>query len=275
MASASRYSLSHVVIQDSLTRSWPFSRKAEDETGLLFLPLKETLHYAGKAEELGAGTSTCTCWVHRYIFGRSAPSLSKHPCAALERGDGKKLLGLARDHVRVSVPTSDRSFILNPVNWPLLGSISQPPQLILPRKCAVPWALPLFLPPNLVLWALSLFSSPMLLTLNFANFSPPLLPLHIHTVTSPLLFPDGNSVPARAFCHNKRCFLKPCGKDGIITCQDTCSVHHYASQCWSHFVSICFSSGPKDLLTHYTKWGGFPAWKCIFKNLTLLNDSFC
>ena len=213
--------------------------------------------------------------LHRYIFGGSVPSLWKYPCAALERGDGKKLLGLARDHVRVSYPTRECSFILNPVNQPLFGSISQPPQLILPPKRAVPWVLPLFLPPTLLLWALSVFSSPMLVTLNFTSFSPPLLSLHIHTVTSPFLFPDGNSVLARALCHNKCCFLKTRGKDGIITCQDTCSVHHYASQCWSHFVSICFSSGPKDLLTHYTKWGGFPAWKCILKNLTLLNDSFC
>lgn len=101
---------------------------------------------------------------------------------------GKKLLGLARDHVRVSYPTRDCSSILNPVNRPLFGSISQPPRLILLPKCAVPWALPLFLPPTLFLWALLLFSSPMLVTLNFANFSPPLLPLHIQYCYQPFSF---------------------------------------------------------------------------------------
>lgn len=74
MASTSHYSLSHVVIQHSLICSWHFSRKAKDETGLLFLPLKETLHYTAKAEDHGAGTITSTC-CHRccttiFLVGR-------------------------------------------------------------------------------------------------------------------------------------------------------------------------------------------------------------
>lgn len=65
-------------------------------------------------------------------------SFSLKTCATLERGDGKKLLGLPKDHVRVTYPSGDCSFIINPVNWLLFGSIFQLPQLILPPKCAVP-----------------------------------------------------------------------------------------------------------------------------------------
>lgn len=194
------------------------------------------------------------------MFGGLIPSFSKHLWAALEKGDGKKFLGLAREYVRASYPTRNCSFLLNPGNCTHLGSISQLHQL---KGCDVPWVLPLFLPPTLLLWALSLFS-PMLVMSNFANFSCPLLLLHIQTVTSPFPLPHGNSILARSTVTISTVFWSPMGKMGSLQCQDTFSVHHYACQWWSHFVSICFSSGPKDLLTHYAKWGGFPAWKCIF-----------
>lgn len=168
----------------------------------------------GKAEEWGAGASTRTCWVHccyHLVFGGLVPSFSKHLWAALEKGDEQKFLGLARDDVRVSYPTRNFSFIFNPLYCALLGRTFQLPQL---KGCGVPWVLPLFLPPTLLLWALPPFSSPMPVMSNFAKFSPLLLLLHIHTVTVP--FPHGNSILARATVTISTVFWSPVGKMGSL-----------------------------------------------------------
>lgn len=122
------------------------------------------------------------------LYFWQAGVFSLKTCATLARGDGKKLLGVAKAHVRISYLTGDCSFILNPVNRLLFGSTFQLPQLILNPKCAVPWVLPLFLPPSLFPWASSLFSALIRVTLNFATFSPPFYFRSIFTLLPALFF---------------------------------------------------------------------------------------
>lgn len=135
-----------------LAPSWHFSRKAKkDESGLLFLPRKETHPCAETTWKRGAGTGAQLLSVLcHYIFCESLPLLSKH--------DGNKLSALTRDCMRINFPTRDCSFILNPVNQLLYGSSSPVPQVTPPLRFAVPCALPLFLP--------SLSSSSIITTLS-------------------------------------------------------------------------------------------------------------
>lgn len=81
--------------------------------------------------------SCCQCCTTAF-FCESVPPLPKH--------DGNKLSALTRDCMKINFPTSDRSFILSPVNQLLYGSSSPVPQVTPPPKFAVPCALPLFLP---------------------------------------------------------------------------------------------------------------------------------
>lgn len=189
-------------------------------------------------------------------------------------GGGKQPLGLARG--LLFPPGIAHSFLTQLTNCSLEAALNcHNSSFLTGLLCLEPFPFPC--PPTLLLWALSLFSSPVHTTLNFSNLFPSRLPLHIHIVTSPPFFfflMETVSWPEPSVTITS-IFWSPVGKMGSLLARTRAQVYHYASQCWSHFVSICFSSGPKDLLTHYTKWGGFPAWKCIFKNLTLLNDSFC
>lgn len=211
-----------------LVPSWHFSRKAKkDESGLLFLPQKETHHCAETTWKRGADTGAQLLSVLcHYIFCESVPLLSKH--------DGNKLSALTRDCMRINFPTSDCSFLTQLTSC----SMEDPLQchkspLLRDLLCLDPF--PFSCPPTLLLRALSVLSPPVLANLNFSNLVLPWLSFCIRSATSPFLFPDGNSILARAFCLY---FLKPRGKDGIVTCQDTCP---NPSLCKSVPEPFCFN----------------------------------
>lgn len=173
--------------------------------------------------------SCCQCCTTAF-FCESVPPLPKH--------DGNKLSALTRDCMKINFPTSDRSFAHSFLAQLTNCSMEAPLQchkspLLPDLLCLAPF--PCSCPPTLPLRALSLLSPAVLANFNFSNLVLPCLSLCIHIATSPFLLPDGNSILARAFCLY---FLKPLGKDGIVTCQDTCP---NPSLCKSVPEPFCFN----------------------------------